>query len=102
MSRVPYYLEEARTGYRLGHGQLVDGMYRDGFHCPLADQAMGATAENLAEQYGISREEQDRFSLQSHQRALDAIASVTELVETQMVGGFKNVMDRLLGGREQD
>jgi len=68
MSRLPYYLEEARSGYRLGHGQLVDGMYRDGFHCPLADQLMGATAENLAEEYRISREEQDAYAVESQHR----------------------------------
>lgn len=68
MSRLPYYLEEARTGYRLGHGQLVDGMYRDGFHCPMADQLMGATAENLAEEFAIGREEQDEYAVRSQRR----------------------------------
>ncbi len=72
MSRLPYYLEEARQGYRLGHGQLVDGMYRDGFHCPMADQLMGATAENLAEEFGISREEQDRYAVESQRRCEQA------------------------------
>ena len=68
MSRLPYYLEEARTGYRLGHGQLVDGMYRDGFHCPMADQLMGATAENLVEEYSIPRQEQDEYAVESQAR----------------------------------
>ena len=68
MSRLPYYLEEARGGYRLGHGQLVDGMYRDGFHCPLADQLMGATAENLVEEFDISRDEQDAYAVESQRR----------------------------------
>ncbi|MCI0650360.1 MAG: acetyl-CoA C-acyltransferase [Planctomycetes bacterium] len=68
MSRLPYYLEDARAGYRLGHGQLVDGMYRDGFHCPLADQLMGATAENLAEEFGIGRAEQDAYAVESSRR----------------------------------
>ncbi len=48
MSRVPYYLEGARWGYRLGNQELVDGMYRDGFFCPLAKMIMGETAEILA------------------------------------------------------
>src|SRR5437773_1678691 len=59
MSRVPYMLDRARWGYRLGHGELIDGMYRDGFLCPLSGKIMGETAETLAEQYGISRAEQD-------------------------------------------
>ncbi|HET9888061.1 MAG TPA: acetyl-CoA C-acetyltransferase [bacterium] len=69
MSRVPYLLERARTGYRLGDNIVVDGMYRDGFHCPLADQLMGATAETLAEKWKISRREQDELALESQRRA---------------------------------
>src|ERR1700739_1037999 len=71
MSRVPYYLE-ARWGYRLGNQDLVDGMYRDGFFCPMAKMVMGETAEILAEHYKISREEQDQFALTSQQRAAAA------------------------------
>lgn len=73
MSRVPYYLDGGRWGYRMGNQELVDGMYRDGFFCPLAQQIMGETAETLAEQYKISREEQDAFALRSQQRAERAI-----------------------------
>jgi acetyl-CoA C-acetyltransferase len=69
MSRVPYYLERARTGYRLGDAAIVDGMYRDGLHCPLADELMGATAETLADQRGISRREQDELAVESQRRA---------------------------------
>ena len=69
MSRLPYYLDGARWGYRLGNQELVDGMYRDGFFCPLAKMVMGETAELLAEQYKISREEQDQFALCSQHRA---------------------------------
>src|SRR5258705_2796555 len=72
MSRVPFYLEGARWGYRMGHQELVDGMYRDGFFCPMAKMVMGETAEVLAEQYKISREEQDQFALISQQRAAAA------------------------------
>lgn len=75
MSRLPYYLEGARWGYRLGHQELVDGMYRDGFFCPMARMVMGETAEILAEQYKITRDEQDLFALQSQTRAAAAIAS---------------------------
>ena len=72
MSRIPYYLDGARWGYRLGNQELVDGMYRDGFFCPLAKMIMGETAELLATQYKISREEQDQFALTSQQRAAAA------------------------------
>jgi acetyl-CoA C-acetyltransferase len=73
MSRVPYLLDQGRWGYRLGNQELVDGMYRDGFFCPLAKMIMGETAEVLAEQYKISRAEQDEFALRSQQRAERAI-----------------------------
>jgi acetyl-CoA C-acetyltransferase len=75
MSRLPYYLDGARWGYRLGNADLVDGMYRDGFFCPLAKMVMGETAEVLAEQYKISREEQDQFALCSQTRAAAAVRS---------------------------
>jgi acetyl-CoA C-acetyltransferase len=75
MSRVPYLLDQARWGYRLGDQPLVDGMYRDGFFCPLAKMVMGETAEVLAEQYKISREEQDEYALMSQTRAARAIAA---------------------------
>jgi acetyl-CoA C-acetyltransferase len=74
MSRVPYYLE-ARWGYRLGNQDLVDGMYRDGFFCPMAKMVMGETAEVLAEHYKITRDEQDEYALLSQNRAARAIAA---------------------------
>ncbi len=73
MSRVPYLLPKARWGYRTGHQTLVDGMYQDGFLCPLCGLVMGETAENLADRHRISREEQDRYALMSQQRASAAI-----------------------------
>ncbi len=72
MSNTPYLLTRARWGYRLGHDQLVDGMYRDGFLCPLCGQVMGETAENIAEKYGISRQEADEYALMSQQRCAKA------------------------------
>ena len=75
MSRVPYYLDKARWGYRLGNQELVDGMYRDGFFCPLAEMVMGETAEVLAEQYEITRAEQDEYALLSQLGAARAIAA---------------------------
>lgn len=73
MSRVPYYAEGARWGMRMGNTELVDGMYRDGFNDPLSGLVMGETAENLAERYEISRDEQDEYALRSQQRAETAI-----------------------------
>jgi acetyl-CoA C-acetyltransferase len=73
MSRLPYYLDGARWGYRLGNQELVDGMYRDGFFCPLAKILMGETAEILADQYKITREQQDEYALCSQIRAAAAI-----------------------------
>ena len=73
MSRLPYYLDGARWGYRLGNQELVDGMYRDGFFCPMAQMVMGETAEVLAREFKISREEQDQYALCSQQRAERAI-----------------------------
>jgi acetyl-CoA C-acetyltransferase len=75
MSRLPYYLDGARWGYRLGNQELVDGMYRDGFFCPMAKMVMGETAEVLAEQYKITREKQDEFALTSQTRAAAALAA---------------------------
>lgn len=75
MSRVPYFAEGARFGMRMGHTELVDGMYRDGFNDPLSGLIMGETAEVLARHYEISRDEQDEFALRSQQRAAAAIAA---------------------------
>lgn len=72
MSRVPYFVENARWGARVDHTRLIDGMYQDGFLCPLSKSVMGETAENLAEQYEISREEQDQYAWRSQQRAAQA------------------------------
>ena len=72
MSRVPYLVEGARWGMKMGHQKLTDGMYRDGFLDPISELVMGETAEILAEEYKISREEQDEFAARSHQRAADA------------------------------
>ena len=74
MSRLPFYLENARWGVKLGTQPLVDGMYRDGFLCPLSKMLMGETADLLAQQYGISREAQDEYALESQRRAENALA----------------------------
>jgi acetyl-CoA C-acetyltransferase len=69
MSNTPYLLPRARWGYRMGDAEVVDGMYRDGFMCPLADEMMGATAETLADRYSISRDEQDAYAVETQRRA---------------------------------
>jgi acetyl-CoA C-acetyltransferase len=69
MSRVPFLLDRMRTGYRMGDATVVDAMYRDGLLDPLCDLIMGETAENLADRYDISRQEQDAFALESQQKA---------------------------------
>ncbi len=73
MSGLPFFLPKMRTGYRLGHADVVDAMYKDGFACPLANMLMGETAEKLAQEMGISRDEQDRFALDSQRKAGAAI-----------------------------
>jgi acetyl-CoA C-acetyltransferase len=72
MSNVPYYLDKARTGYRLGHGQVTDGLLKDGLWDVYNDYHMGAAAELCASTCGISREEQDRYAVSSYQRTQSA------------------------------
>jgi acetyl-CoA C-acetyltransferase len=73
MSGAPYLLKKARFGYRMGHDQLLDAMIADGLTCPITHVHMGITAENIAARYGIGREEQDAFALESQQKAAAAI-----------------------------
>ncbi|MGB4019402.1 MAG: acetyl-CoA C-acetyltransferase [Syntrophomonadaceae bacterium] len=75
MSAAPYALEKARYGYRMNNGTLVDVMIKDGLWEAFNDYHMGITAENVAEQYGITREEQDQFGLRSQDLAAKAIAA---------------------------
>jgi acetyl-CoA C-acetyltransferase len=72
MSRAPYLLPKARFGYRMGHGEVLDHMIKDGLWCALEDCHMGNTAENVARDYEISREDQDRFAYESHMKAARA------------------------------
>src|ERR1700726_4728362 len=73
MTNAPYLLPQARKGYRLGNAQIVDSMVNDGLWDIYNDYHMGVTGENVAEKYGITREEQDQFALNSHRKALAAI-----------------------------
>jgi acetyl-CoA C-acetyltransferase len=75
MSNCPYLLKGARAGYRLGNGELIDSVISDGLWDVYENFHMGMTAELVAEKYGISREEQDRFALESHHKAVRAIKS---------------------------
>lgn len=80
MTHVPYLLPKMRQGYRAGHHDILDANFQDGFMCPLCGELMGKTAENLAEKYRITREEQDAYALESQTRCEKA----------QKVGRFKD------------
>src|SRR5512140_1633821 len=89
MSNTPYMLPRVRWGYRMGDAELVDGMYRDGFMCPIAEELMGSTAETLATQYGISRDEQDEYSVASQmktKRAWEEVRFGSEIVPIRIAG----------------
>jgi acetyl-CoA C-acetyltransferase len=73
MSAAPYLLDQARTGYRMGNGTIYDSMIRDGLWCAMTDVHMGNTAENIAIEFDISREDQDEFAASSQQKAGSAI-----------------------------
>ncbi|ASN80385.1 acetyl-CoA C-acetyltransferase [Deinococcus ficus] len=89
MSRAPYLLPRAREGYRLGHAQALDSILSDGLTDVFADYHMGITAENVAEAWNLTREEQDAFALESQTRAaaaLDAGHFADELVPVEVPG----------------
>src|SRR5262249_36732900 len=100
MSRMPYLIDaiDVRWGHRMGNFTLVDAMYRDGFQCPLSNLIMGETAEVLARQYGISRDESDCFALESQRKAKTAIEAGRFAAEiapvTTTVKGTSTVVDR--------
>jgi acetyl-CoA C-acetyltransferase len=73
MTNAPYLLPQARKGYRLGNAQVIDSMVHDGLWDVYNDYHMGITGENVAEKYGITREEQDEFALNSHRKSVAAI-----------------------------
>ncbi|MBH3409591.1 MULTISPECIES: acetyl-CoA C-acetyltransferase [Pseudomonas] len=99
MSLAPYVMPSARTGQRMGHGQLVDSMISDGLWDAFNDYHMGITAENLVEKYGLSREQQDAFAAESQRKAVAAIEAgrfkdeITPIVMPQKKGEPK-VFDR--------
>jgi acetyl-CoA C-acetyltransferase len=73
MSLTPYMLAQARTGYRLGNGQLIDAVVHDGLWSSFTDQHMGMSAEFIAEKYSLTREELDEYAYHSHRKAIEAI-----------------------------
>lgn len=75
MSNIPYYIPKARFGYKYGHGEIVDGLAKDGLQDAYNHKAMGCCGDTTAAKYEISREEQDRYAIQSYQRAAAATAS---------------------------
>ncbi|MFO7167694.1 MAG: acetyl-CoA C-acyltransferase [Chloroflexota bacterium] len=90
MTRAPYLLPEARAGYRLGHAELLDATVHDGLWCAFEQHHMGNAAEWIAETFGISREMQDAFALESHARAIaaqDAGAFDEEIVPVEVPAG---------------
>jgi acetyl-CoA C-acetyltransferase len=80
MSNAPYYLPKARTGYRLGNGELVDGVIQDGLWDSFNNFHMGSAAELIARKFTVTREDQDKFSVESHKKA----------VKAQQEGAFKD------------
>jgi len=75
MSQAPYLLKNAREGYRMGNGEVLDSMLYDGLVCAMEGYHMGLTAENVAERYRVTRQEQDELAFLSHSRATNAIAN---------------------------
>ncbi|WP_262246629.1 acetyl-CoA C-acyltransferase [Parapedobacter soli] len=89
MSNVPYYLDKARTGYRLGHGQVVDGLVKDGLWDVYNDYHMGSAAELCAATCGISREAQDAYAIESYKRSQAAQRAgkfESEIVPVEVAG----------------
>ncbi|MEI6880969.1 MAG: acetyl-CoA C-acyltransferase [Bacteroidota bacterium] len=87
MSNIPYYLDKARNGYRLGHGQIIDGLVKDGLWDVYKDFHMGSAAEICAREYKFSREDQDNFAIQSYTRAKAAVEGgkfVSEIAPIQV------------------
>lgn len=99
MNGAPYLLPQARFGYRLGEGKLVDALIYDGLWCAVEQQHMGLLAEHTADRYGISREEMDAFALRSHERAIAAMdrgAFTAEIAPLSVRGrdGEETLFDR--------
>jgi acetyl-CoA C-acetyltransferase len=102
MSNVPYYLREARTGYRMGDGKIVDGMIFDGLWDPYNDFHMGNAGELCAKEYSLSREAQDAFAEESYRRALEATESGKFSAEIAAVSVPQRKGDALLVSTDEE
>ncbi len=107
MTNAPYLLPNARKGYRLGNGQLIDSMVHDGLWDIYNDYHMGNTGENVAEKYHIAREEQDEYAVNSHRKAVAAIKECrfkSQIVPVELPpkkkGGEPSIFDKDEGPRE--
>src|SRR6202048_2325267 len=107
MTNAPYLLPQARKGYRLGNAQIVDSMVNDGLWDIFNNYHMGITGENVAEKYGITREEQDEFALNSHRKALSAMKECrfqSQIVPVELApkkkGGEPTIFDKDESPRE--
>ena len=107
MSNAPYLLPQARKGYRLGNAEIVDSMVHDGLWDVYNDYHMGITGENVDEKYGITREEQDEFALNSHRKAVAAIKEchfksqiIPVEIPAKKKGGAPTIFDKDEGPRE--
>ena len=107
MTNAPYLLPQARKGYRLGNAQVIDSMVHDGLWDIYNDYHMGITGENVAEKYGITREEQDEFALNSHRKAVAAIKEcrfksqiVSVEIPAKKKGAPPTIFDKDEGPRE--
>src|SRR5438128_280958 len=93
MTNAPYLLPQARKGYRLGNAQIIDSMVQDGLWDVYNNYHMGITGENVAEKYGITREQQDQFAVDSHRKAVSAIKECrfkAQIVPVEVPGKKKN------------
>jgi acetyl-CoA C-acetyltransferase len=106
MTNAPYLLPNARKGYRLGNGALIDSMVHDGLWDVYNDYHMGNTGENVAEKYNISRDEQDEYSVNSHRKAVSAIKECRfkdQIIPVEIAGKKKGevvLFDKDEGPRE--
>jgi acetyl-CoA C-acetyltransferase len=107
MTNAPYLLPQARKGYRLGNGQVIDSMVHDGLWDIYNDYHMGITGENVAEKYGITREEQDEFAVSSHRKAVAAMKEcrfksqiVPVEIPAKKKGAAPTIFDKDEGPRE--
>src|SRR5690606_20930670 len=94
MSNVPYYLDKARTGYRLGNGEIIDGLVKDGLWDVYNDYHMGSAAELCASECNISREDQDAYAIESYKRAQHASNNgrfKNEIIPNELVGRIDEV-----------